>query len=235
MATAVVTNTLKAPDGSVLTDLDVRIRLYPYNVQGYDPSGNEIDGTVYPTAINGAWSASLERTDTMTPPGMQYEVSETSEKARIANRKYIVVPGAGPFPMNTVLSSSLLTPAQFLVAGPPGPVGDVGAVFALKGIVSAIVGQNRWYATKARTITAVLASVGTAPTGASLIVDVKKNGTTIFTTASNRPTIVAGGFSAYAAGIDVPAMALNDYLTVDVDQVGSTTQGSDLTVQIITG
>jgi hypothetical protein len=76
------------------------------------------------------------------------------------------------------------------------------------------------------------AMVDTAPTGAALIVDVHLNGTTIYTTQSNRPTIAAAAFDSGLATPDVQIAAAGDYLTVDVDQVGSTIAGSDLTVVI---
>lgn len=83
------------------------------------------------------------------------------------------------------------------------------------------------------TITGVRASVGTAPTGASIIVDVNKNGTTVFTTQANRPTIaIAGNTSGNVTNMDVTAVAAGEYLTVDISQVGSTITGSDLTVQV---
>lgn len=82
------------------------------------------------------------------------------------------------------------------------------------------------------TISSVRASVGTAPTGATLIVDVNKNGTTIFTTQANRPAIAISGNTATGTP-DVTSWASGDYLTVDVDQVGSTVAGSDLTVVVI--
>ena len=83
------------------------------------------------------------------------------------------------------------------------------------------------------TINGVRASVGTAPAGASIIVDINKNGTTIFTTQGNRPTIaIAGNTSGNVTNMDVTTVAAGDYLTVDIDQIGSTTAGADLTVQI---
>jgi hypothetical protein len=76
--------------------------------------------------------------------------------------------------------------------------------------------------------------VGTAPTGASLIIDVNKNGTTIYTTQGNRPTIAAGANAGGpGAAPDITALAAGDYLTVDIDQVGSTVAGSDLTVTVV--
>lgn len=83
------------------------------------------------------------------------------------------------------------------------------------------------------TILGVRASVGTAPTGSSIIIDIKINGTTIFTTAANRPTIPASGnTSGNVTSMDVAAIASGSYFTVDIVQVGSTTAGGDLCVQI---
>jgi hypothetical protein len=72
--------------------------------------------------------------------------------------------------------------------------------------------------------------VGTAPTGASLIVDINKNGTTLFTTQGNRPTIAAAGQLATTTAPNVTTFVNGDYISVDVDQIGSTVAGSDLVV-----
>lgn len=83
------------------------------------------------------------------------------------------------------------------------------------------------------TITGCWASVGVAPTGAAILVDINKNGTTIFTTQGNRPTIAASGFaSGRVANMDVATLADGDYLTADIDQVGSTIPGQDILVFI---
>jgi hypothetical protein len=104
--------------------------------------------------------------------------------------------------------------------------------FSASGAVSVKVGEPRIYLPVARTISYVIASLGTAPTGAAAIVDVNRNGTTIFTTQANRPTIAAGTNADLSSTPDVTALAAGDYLTVDIDQVGSTFAGSGLTVQI---
>ena len=84
-----------------------------------------------------------------------------------------------------------------------------------------------------QTITSVRASVGTAPTGASLIVDINKNGSTIFSTQANRPAISASSnTSGKVTNMNTAAWADGEYLTVDCDQVGSTVPGSDLTVTV---
>lgn len=101
------------------------------------------------------------------------------------------------------------------------------------GALTAVAGSMRLYVPWACTVTAVRASVGVAPTGASLIVDVNKNGTTIFSTQANRPTITATNFTDLTNTPDVTAIAADDYITVDVDQIGATVAGSDLVVQLI--
>lgn len=77
------------------------------------------------------------------------------------------------------------------------------------------------------------ASVGTAPTGASLVVDIRIDGTTIYGTPANRPTIAAAGStSGKNTGMSVTVWPDNSYVTVDVISVGSTVAGSNLTVQL---
>lgn len=83
-----------------------------------------------------------------------------------------------------------------------------------------------------RTISKVFLSVGTAPTGADVIVDVNKNGTTLFTTQANRPTITDGNTTGYSTSLDTTSWEDGTYLTVDVDQIGSSAAGADLTVHI---
>lgn len=74
--------------------------------------------------------------------------------------------------------------------------------------------------------------VDTAPTDASLIVDVHLNGVTIFTTQGNRPTIVTTAKDSGLAVPDVTVAAGGDVLTVDIDQIGSTLPGEDLAVVV---
>lgn len=105
------------------------------------------------------------------------------------------------------------------------------AVFSRDGALTVGTGVSRFRFPFAVTILGVSAAVGTAPTGSSIIIDVNKNGVTIFTTQANRPEIPIG---ANDSGIeDVPnvtAVVAGEYLTIDRDQIGSTIAGSDLTV-----
>ena len=81
------------------------------------------------------------------------------------------------------------------------------------------------------TITKVYAAVKTAPTGASLIIDINKGGTSIWSgDQGNRVAITAGNYSGTSTSFTTTALAEEDQLTLDIDQVGSTISGSDLTV-----
>lgn len=82
------------------------------------------------------------------------------------------------------------------------------------------------------TIVRAYAVVKTAPTGASIIIDINKNASTIWATQANRLTIVAGATSGNQTSFDTTALLADDSLTLDVDQVGSTIAGTDLTVSL---
>lgn len=107
-------------------------------------------------------------------------------------------------------------------------------VFAKQGALSVAAGAGQFVFPQAVTIVGVSARAKTAPTGANVILDVNKNGTTLFTTQGNRPNIVASAnqTAAEVTNMDVTAVAAGDYLSVDVDQVGSTVAGSDLVVTV---
>jgi hypothetical protein len=90
----------------------------------------------------------------------------------------------------------------------------------------------RWYPPYAATIRAVNLSIGTPAMGAEFIVNVKKNGASVFSTASLYPRIIAGQYVGISAQPSSPVMAATDYLTVEIVQVGSTVPGSDLLVQV---
>ncbi len=107
------------------------------------------------------------------------------------------------------------------------------AVFTIPGDLTTGAKNVRYYFETTRTISNVIVSVGTAPTGASAIFDVNKNGTTIFTTQGNRPTIAASGFYDGSSVPDVTSIVAGDYLTVDVDQIGSSVAGKDAVVRIV--
>lgn len=92
------------------------------------------------------------------------------------------------------------------------------------GTLEVTTGTVRWVAPKDINITEVESRVGTAPTGSSLVSTLNKNGSAIDT-----QTIAADGTSDINTGLSL-AVTENDYLTVDITQIGSTVAGSDLNV-----
>lgn len=110
----------------------------------------------------------------------------------------------------------------------------VGGPFTKQGPLAVTTGVSRFYADDYYYLSSVRASVGTAPAGAPVIVDVLKNGSTIFTTAGNRPSITAATNTATsAAAPDLLFVQPGDYLTVNVVQTGTGPAGSDLTVSVL--
>jgi hypothetical protein len=84
------------------------------------------------------------------------------------------------------------------------------------------------------TVTGVYLTVGTAPATTAILVDIEKNGTTIFTEQDNRPTIAAAGVEGGPGEApDVTALVVGDYLTYSIDQIGTGTVGADLVVVVV--
>jgi hypothetical protein len=85
------------------------------------------------------------------------------------------------------------------------------------------------------TVTAVKASVSTAPTGADLQVDINEDGISIL---DNPLTIDAGDKTSVGSvaptpyGLSIVILSADSELTFDIDQVGSTIAGAGLKVQI---
>jgi hypothetical protein len=84
-------------------------------------------------------------------------------------------------------------------------------------------------------LSAIRASVTTAPTGANLIVDVNVNGTSVF--KDDLLSIDAGEktstTAATAANIVTTALSDDDEISIDIDQVGSTVAGAGLKITLI--
>ena len=100
-------------------------------------------------------------------------------------------------------------------------------LFTIDGTVAVHTGKHRVYNRLGRDVTLSEAwlAVDTAPTGDSLDVDVNLDGTSIGTVS-----IADGQHTGTAAFDDV--WAAGHYLTVDIDQVGSTIAGADLVAHL---
>jgi hypothetical protein len=103
-------------------------------------------------------------------------------------------------------------------------------MFTNKGNLAVSVGGMRLPFRQDAEIISVSAFVSTAPTGASIVVDIHKNGTTIF--SSGKPTILATEFSSGKVVPSSAGLLADDYVTMDIDQIGSTIPGSDLVVAV---
>jgi hypothetical protein len=88
----------------------------------------------------------------------------------------------------------------------------------------------------AMTLTGVKAGCTTAPTGATLTIDINEAGSTILTTkltidASEKTSATAA--TAAVIGGAGPALASDALMTIDIDQVGSSVAGAGLKVYLI--
>ena len=86
----------------------------------------------------------------------------------------------------------------------------------------------------AMTLTGVRATVTTAPTGSTIIVDINEGGTSVLgTKLSIDATEKTSTTAASAATITDSALADDAEITIDIDQVGSTVAGAGLKVWLI--
>jgi hypothetical protein len=112
------------------------------------------------------------------------------------------------------------------------PLPEIAPTFSYPGNLVAGSGTAKFRMPFHGTVLGVAATLGTAPTGSSVILDVNKNGVSLFTTQANRPTFTAGALVSTATLPDRTSLTAGDLLSVDVDQAGGTIAGADLTVTI---
>lgn len=118
--------------------------------------------------------------------------------------------------------------------GPTGPQGLIGEsiiVFARSETIEQTIGIQRYRFPFYAILAGVSAAIASAPVGSDIRVNVKKNNNSIFSSLSERLTIFENSYEATEVALSTP-VGPGDYLTVDIDEVGSTSPGSDLTVFI---
>lgn len=119
-----------------------------------------------------------------------------------------------------------LTNKQYVDQRISGLASQPRSIFAtVPGDVVAFEGALRWYPPFPITVSACRIFQGTPPTLTPTIVDVKKNGVTVF--ASTKPTLEVGMNKSVLLGADT-FLTIDDYLLIDVDQ-GS---GADLSIRV---
>jgi hypothetical protein len=143
--------------------------------------------------------------------------------------------GGGDLSANRTISASFGATAGTIAEGNHAHTLTFSlTAFYKSGTLVVTTGSQRLPVDGTYTIIGTRLTVGTAPMGAGVIVDINKNGTSIYTTQANRPSIAAAqNAGGPGATPDVTSLVAGDYLTVDIDQVGSTVAGADLTVAVI--
>jgi len=82
------------------------------------------------------------------------------------------------------------------------------------------------------TLVGVRGIVNTAPTDATLIIDVLKGGVSIYSAQGNMINITTGTTSDDADTIQTATASADDEYSLQVEQIGSTLPGADLTVML---
>jgi len=105
------------------------------------------------------------------------------------------------------------------------------ALWSFTGELTAVASPLRIYnATgQAKTIDKVFVAVDTAPDTQKLIVDIHKDGVTIFTNQAHRPEVAIAANTGETTDIDVDAWAADSYLIAEIDQA----DGEDCTVHVV--
>lgn len=101
--------------------------------------------------------------------------------------------------------------------------------FTVEGDLQVDTGDLRFYAPGAMTSASAYGSIDTPSVGADIIFDINKNGASIL---DGSKLVIAAGSNIGQCVPVVTTLAVNDYLTMDVDQRGTTTPGADATVHI---
>ena len=87
---------------------------------------------------------------------------------------------------------------------------------------------------RACSILKVNAKLLTGPTGAAILIDINKNSASSIFSGETRLTVAAGANAGSTTTFNTAnkTLAADDYLTIDIDQVGSIVAGSDLGITI---
>lgn len=228
------------------------------DVEGHALGGRRVVGLPSPHAVVTVGSESLSLlTDAWTRPDGTFElvcVKVAGTVYTVQTRPERLLPRSLELRCNDWLAGAVvpLTSLPYAVETPPPPSTTIGELQAalqiyidantrtmlqfsdVRAAVTTGVGTMGLPNSVGRdlTITAVSVFAQIAPVGADLVIDVNRNGTTIFTNQANRPKVAAGAIFGRTETIDAAMFAEDDVLTVDIDQVGSSNAGGHLTVVV---
>lgn len=112
--------------------------------------------------------------------------------------------------------------------GSAGTAGTQVRYLSQPGDLVTITGKARWYPPQGLTLTWIEASVNTPSVGANIQLALKMNGITV---SGAVVTINAGSNRSTRYNIS-QAVTTDDYISLDVTQIGTVTPGSDLSVTV---
>jgi len=186
------------------------------------------------------WSAEVggvQHTDLLTADGAATS-SITSAAGDVVGGRATgqIPPFFGPDAVPRMWAQAGTGPRALMVTTAPDG-DDLGMILpplSVPGTAAApAIGRARLYNDTGITLTiaALRASVGTPPTTTAVVVDLNRNGQSIFTDPADQPVIAVGAYtSGRITPVDLVIVAPDDYLTADLDAGAGWT---DLTVQLL--
>lgn len=106
-------------------------------------------------------------------------------------------------------------------------------IFSKQGALTTTTGKSQVPLWGSGLIVGVTGWINTAPTGSTTFkVDVNLSTSSIYGTQANRPTWTAGDNIPVVGSHSVTEFIHGSYLSVDIDSIGSTIAGSDLTLAV---
>lgn len=171
-------------------------------------------------------------------PAAAYAIARANGTYHSVRIRALQVPGAGcPLTVyytgaRQALGAIVLQGTRYIAQAPVGTRDK--ATWGLCTGTDCATGTNitsQWIATQTQTITKCYISAKTPPTGASLTVDVLKNAvTSIFAAGSFSLPAGTSTVVTTTALSSAAALVEGDYLSIDIEGVGSGTKGKDVIV-----
>lgn len=131
-----------------------------------------------------------------------------------------------PAPVTVPTDINELSDASGLLTG--GGVGLGVVSLVQEGTLTVTTGTKRWYAPRNVVVNKIIARVDSASSGSSINITINK--TTSGGATSNITMSIAAGAVKQENTNPGLSLAADDYLTIDITQIGSTNAGEDLRV-----
>lgn len=196
----------------------------------YTATVSNSDGTLTISPTSGAVVASLNLAHLNT-----WTVTQVFSQATGAGISVVMKPATGSPTGDIFQITDNAGSTVYDVCDSIGNMFPYPVTFGLAAGTAATTGTNLTFQVimpSAGKILKAWAKATTGPTGADLIFDINLNGSTIWSTQANRLKIVAGATTGNTTTFNTTTFAAGDLFTIDIDQVGSTIAGQDITVML---